>query len=112
MPGKLEHFIFVADRIAARTHFVAVVAVLGELRAAGAASGEVVGGGAREIERNRSQSVAEIGRNEVAGAVVRGVGVGDILGENALALLMPLHSGAQHRQDRNIGDRHSPLPHY
>jgi hypothetical protein len=21
---------------------------------------------------------------------------------------MPLHSGAQHRQNRNIGDRHSP----
>jgi hypothetical protein len=44
------------------------------------------------------------------GAVIRGIGIGDILGEEAFALLVPLHSRAQHRQDRNIGNRHCPYP--
>jgi len=41
-------------------------------------------------------SAREIRRRQIARAVIRCVGIGDVLGEHALALLMPLHAGAQH----------------
>jgi len=65
----------------------------------------------RKVDRGAPQGTVEIRRCEVAGAVIRDIGMGDILGEEALALLMPLHSRAQHRRDRNIGSA-LPLPHY
>jgi hypothetical protein len=51
----------------------------------------------RKVDRGAPQGTVEIRRCEVAGAVIRDIGTGDILGEEALALLMPLHSRAQHR---------------
>ena len=36
--------------------------------------------------------------------------IGDILRQESLALLVPLHARAQHREDRNIGNRHRLAP--
>jgi len=81
----------------------------GERRAGAAHPGDVAGLRARKADRGAPQRTAENRRREAAGAVVRGGGIGDILGEQAMALLMPLHSRAQHRQDRKSA---LPLPHY
>src|SRR4029079_3897715 len=44
--------------------------------------------------------------DQVARLEVRGVGVRNVLGERPLALLVPLHLGAQRRQDRKVVDGH------
>jgi len=42
--------------------------------------GDVAGLGAREADRGAPQHTVEIRRCEVVGAVIRGIGIGDILG--------------------------------
>ena len=43
-------------------------------------------------------------------AVIGRIGIGDVFGQHPLALLRPFQPGAQHGQDRNIGDRHGGPP--
>jgi hypothetical protein len=84
------------------------LAALGGLRAGAAgAAAEMAGIGAREVERgDLLERVLEIRRRQIARVIVRRVDVGDVFGEDALALLMSLHARAQHRKDRDIGNRH------
>jgi len=53
---------------------------------------------------------AVIMRLQVARPEMRRVGVGDILGQDALTLLVPLHAGPQHREDREVGNSHGVVP--
>ncbi len=80
--------------------------VLSELRTVAAPDAKVAGIDARERERGGLQGVLESRRRQIARVVIGRIGVGDVLGEHALAFLMPLHPGAQHRENRNIGNRH------
>src|SRR5215510_16234382 len=62
---------------------------------------------ARDRQRAcRRPGLVEIRWDEIAWRELWGVGVGHVLRQQALALLMPMHLGAQHREDRHIGDRH------
>jgi hypothetical protein len=72
----------------------------------------VTGLRACEADCGARQRTVEIRRREVAGAVVRGVGIGDILGEEALALLMPLHSACAASTRSEYRKSALPLPHY
>jgi len=45
---------------------------------------------------------AEIERRQVARPVARSVRIRDVFGKQALAFLVPVHAGAQHRKDRQI----------
>src|SRR4029077_20476852 len=105
-----QHLVFVGHGIAARADLVAAAAVGGKSRAAAALRRNMERAGAIERKRCDPHFMREIRRRQVAGAVVRRVGIGDVFRQNALALLMPLHALAQHRQDRNIGDRHAGSP--
>src|ERR1044071_6926461 len=71
------------------------------MRGAGAHHGKrahpTAGVGALAVELRLDQ----VGRPEI-----RGVGVGHVFGEYALALLVPLHLGAQRRQDWKVVDGH------
>jgi hypothetical protein len=49
-------------------------------------------------------------RRDVARPVIGRVGVGDVLGQNALGVPDATACGAQHRKDRDIGDRHWVRP--
>ena len=74
------------------------------------------GAGAHHAERARRAAdiralVVELRLDQVAGPEIRGIGVGHVFGEHALAFLVPLHLGAERRQDRKIVDGHRAVPH-
>jgi transcription-repair coupling factor (superfamily II helicase) len=107
--GDLHHLLLEADRIAAGADLKAALAVDPESAAvAGFVAGQVmrVGAGQREPGRRLGRRFVECQRCQVARAEVRRVGVGDIFREQALALLVPLHTGAQHGKDRDVGNGH------
>jgi len=105
--GELEHFLFVAHRGAARAHLITGASVVFELRVP-ADRLQMAGIGPRHGERDALQRARKIRRRQVPRTVTRCFGVGDVLREHALALLVPLHARLQHRENRKIGNRHRP----
>src|SRR5665213_718670 len=106
----LHHLLFETDGIAGRPRLEAHLAVLVKTVRAAAGRNDMRGAGAHHRERaHRSRGragVVEFRFDQVARLEIRCVRVGDIFGKDALALLVPLHLGAQHGQDRKIADGH------
>ena len=53
-----------------------------------------------------AERLLEIQRLQVARDIAGRVGIGDVLGQNILALMQPVHALAQHGQKRYIGQIH------
>ena len=94
-----------------RSHYVAALAAVAVERLGSTGGADMAGAGAHH--RQRAESAAdgrpcpvEFRLDQVARLEVRRIGVGNVFGEHPLALLMPLHLGAQRRQDRKIVDGH------
>ena len=72
--------------------------------------GNVAGAGAHHRQRSHRRGAGagfvELRLDQIARPEIRRVGIGDVFGEHALALLVPLHLGAERRQNRKIVDSH------
>jgi len=107
----LHHFVFEVDRVTRWPHVVFPRPLDREAASRRTAPGEVRRRGQRELKLPaRLNLAAEIERREVARPVARCVSIGDVFGKQPLALLVPVHPRAQHRKDRQIGDRHGGSP--
>src|SRR5215467_5662159 len=106
--GHFEHLVLEPDRIAGRSRFEVELAVQAEpWRPAAGRITDVARIGAHERHRAlRRPGLVQIQWDEIAWRELGSVGVGDVLRQEALTLLVPEHLGAQHREDRHIGDRH------
>src|SRR5262245_2834315 len=104
----LEHLVLEANCVAGRPRFEIELAIEAEPRRSAAGRiGDMARIRTRERQRAcRHPGLVEIRWDEIAWRELWGVGVGHVLRQQALALLMPMHLGAQHRKDRHIGDRH------
>jgi hypothetical protein len=70
--------------------------------------GNVADLGALEPDRcHRRRRPVELQWRQIARPVVWRIGIGDVFRQETLALLMPLHPGAQHREQRQVGDGHA-----
>src|SRR3977135_2948152 len=70
---------------------------------------EVARIGPRQLQRGRTRrGQREFRLVEILRPEIRRVGIGDVLRQNLLTLLMPLHAGAEHREDRYVGNGHEP----
>ena len=111
--GDLHHLVLDVDGVAGWTDVVAAHARGLELGRAGRVGRDVHGLGSDQPDLSRRRDgppvLGDIGRHQIAGPVFGGIGVGHVLGEELLALLMPLHLRAQHGQQRNVGDGHGAL---
>src|SRR5436309_7946330 len=91
----LEHLVLETDRIAGRPRFEVELAVKAEPRRSAARRiANVTRIRARERERAcRRPGLVEIQWNEIAWRELWSVGIGNVLRQQALALLVPLHLG-------------------
>jgi hypothetical protein len=105
--GNLHHFLFEIDRVACGPHAVT--------SAGGRNTGNVSVLDARQRDVGNATESEQCGFLEfqwrqVASAEPGRIGIGDVLRKHALARLRPFQPGAQHREDRNIGNARWPNP--
>jgi hypothetical protein len=107
----LDHLVFQVDGIAGRADLVTAAGRAKLRTAVTGKSGEMAAVGLRHAERRvlSQHRPFDIRRHEVARPNFRHVGIGDIVGQDLLAFLVPLHPGAQHRKERDVVDRHGGL---
>src|SRR3569833_631505 len=108
--GDFDHLVFEVHAAAAGAHLETGGPRALELARRGFRRREVPRFGAFEPDRrqHRPRSV-KLQRGKVARPKVRRVGIGDVFGQQPLTLLMPLHPGAQHGKQRQVGDGHGDL---
>ena len=116
----LHHLFFEIDAVSARPDFeFRHLARVGPrtLGASRQADMRGVGHGKAATRRRGTQwlreagpGLAEIGTGEVARLEAGQIGVGDVLGQELLAGLVPLHARAQHAEDGKVGDGHGAGP--
>ena len=96
--GDLHHLVLEADGVAGGPGLETGLLVLVETVPATTGRGDMGGAGPQQRQRpNRTRNRAAIvkfGFDQVAWLEIRRVGIGDVLGQNALPLLVPLHLGA------------------
>ena len=94
----LEHLVLEIDGVAGRARLEAGLAVLVETVATAIGGRDMAGRGAHHCQRPHrsggSAGLVEFRFDQVARLEVRGIGIGDVLGKDALTFLMPLHLGA------------------
>src|SRR3954465_13189487 len=115
--GDLEHLVFQRHRVARRPGLEHRLSVLLEALSATARLLDMGGAGPQHRQRAHRAHRAGAGAvafefrlDQIARLEIRGVGVGDVFGQNPLTLLVPLHLGAQRRQHGEIVDGHRPPP--
>ena len=111
----LQHLVFQIDRIAGRLGQKAILAAVSPETLPAPGDADMGGAGAHHAKRAHRTAdiralVVELRLDQVGRPEIRGIGVGDVFGQHALAFLVPLHFGAQRRQDRKIVDGHRAVP--
>src|SRR6266481_5658545 len=111
--GNLEHLVLEIDRIAGGPGLEACLAIQREALSDTGRS-NMAGRGAHHRQRSHRSGAGgcriEFRLDQIARLEIRRVGIGDVLGEQALTLLMPLHLGPQRRQHGKIVDGHRCRP--
>src|SRR5712691_5625804 len=104
--GDLEHLVLEAHRVARRAHLEIALPRALKPRGIRARAGKVERARPHHGQSGRGPRLVEIRHREITRLEIRGIGVGDVLCQQLLAFLMPLHLGPQHREDRNLRNRH------